>query len=179
MAIPYPAQGHVIPMLEICLCLAKHGFEITFVNTEYNHKRVIDAMAEANHTEEWDGNTKIHLVSLPDGMKPGEDRNDLGKLTEAMFQVMPIMLEELINKINGLGGNEITCVIADENTGWALQVAENMGIPRVAFWPASASVLALIFNIPKFIEQKLIDFDGKMSFNSTIFSLLFALEQLH
>ncbi|XP_038890155.1 UDP-glycosyltransferase 83A1-like [Benincasa hispida] len=156
LAIPYPAQGHVIPLLEVSLCLAKHGFEVTFVNTEYNHKRVVSALAETNHT----GDGHIHLVSLPDGMKPGEDRNDLGKLTETMLQVMPMKLEELINTINGLGGNEITSVIADENLGWALEVAEKMRIRRVAFWPAAAALLAMLFSIPKLIEEKLIDSEG-------------------
>ncbi|CAK9326410.1 unnamed protein product [Citrullus colocynthis] len=158
LTIPYPAQGHVIPLLEMSLCLAKHGFEITFVNTEYNHKRVVGALAETNHI----GDGHLHLVSLPDGMKPGEDRNDLGKLTETMLQVMPMKLEELINTINGLGGNDITGVIADENLGWALEVAEKMRIRRVAFWPAAAALLAMQFSIPKLIEEKLIDSDGTL-----------------
>ena len=159
LAIPYPAQGHVIPMLELSLCLAKQGFEITFLNTEYNHNRVMGALAGTERVS--DGN--IHLVSLPDGMKPGEDRNDLGKLTNTMMQVMPLKLEQLINTIEGLGGRGITCVIADENLGWALEVAEKMRIRRVAFWPAAAALLAMQFRIPKLIEQKLIDSDGKKS----------------
>uniref|UniRef100_A0A0A0KUF9 UDP-glucosyltransferase n=1 Tax=Cucumis sativus TaxID=3659 RepID=A0A0A0KUF9_CUCSA len=158
LAIPYPAQGHVIPLLELSLCLARHGFKITFVNTEYNHKRVVSALAETNHI----GDGRVHLVSLPDGLEPGEDRNNLGKLTETMLQVMPVQLTELINTINGLGGNEITGVIADENLGWALEVAAKMKIPRVAFWPAAAALLAMQFSIPNLIEQKLIDSDGTL-----------------
>jgi len=176
LAIPYPAQGHVIPMLELCLCLAKQGFEITFLNTEYNHNRVMGALAGAERV----GDGNIHLVSLPDGMKPGEDRNDLGKLTNTMLHVMPLKLEQLINTIEGLGGRGITCVIADENLGWALEVAEKMRVRRVAFWPAAAALLAMQFRIPKLIEEKLIDFDGKkswlfvingVSFNTYITSL--------
>ncbi|KAG6578551.1 UDP-glycosyltransferase 83A1, partial [Cucurbita argyrosperma subsp. sororia] len=158
LAIPYPAQGHVIPMLELCLCLVKQGFEITFLNTEYNHNRVMGALAGAERV----GDGNIHLVSLPDGMKPGEDRNDLGKLTNTMLHVMPLKLEQLINTIEGLGGRGITCVIADENLGWALEVAEKMRVRRVAFWPAAAALLAMQFRIPKLIEEKLIDFDGTL-----------------
>lgn len=46
VAIPYPAQGHVIPLLEFSQCLVNHGFKVTFVNTEHNDKRVMNALAD-------------------------------------------------------------------------------------------------------------------------------------
>ncbi|XP_038889199.1 UDP-glycosyltransferase 83A1-like [Benincasa hispida] len=79
LAIPYPAQGHVIPLLEFSPHLAKQGFEITFVNTEHNHKRVMGALAETDHI----GDANIHLVSLTDGMEPGANRNELGILLKS------------------------------------------------------------------------------------------------
>lgn len=66
-----PAQGHVLPLLELSQCLIKHSFKITFVNTEYNHKRVIDASGQKNSIGD-----QIKLVSIPDRMEPEEDRND-------------------------------------------------------------------------------------------------------
>ncbi|PPS03703.1 hypothetical protein GOBAR_AA16955 [Gossypium barbadense] len=41
VCIPYPAQGHVIPMLLVANLLHFKGFHITFVNTEYNHERLL------------------------------------------------------------------------------------------------------------------------------------------
>lgn len=38
------------------------------------------------------------LVSLPDDVESAENRNDLGKLSDAIFEVMPAKLEELIKK---------------------------------------------------------------------------------
>lgn len=61
-------------------------------------------MAENNHLE-----NQIHLVSIPDGMDLSEDRNELGKLSEAILRVMPGKLEELIEDINRLKGDNITC----------------------------------------------------------------------
>ncbi|KAA8547920.1 hypothetical protein F0562_004349 [Nyssa sinensis] len=109
LAIPYPAQGHVIPLMELAQCLVKHSFKVTFVNTEFNHKRVMNALSDKDSVGD-----QIHLVSIPDGLEPWEDRNDLGKLSEAIFQVMPGKLEELIEKINGSGSDNISCIIADE-----------------------------------------------------------------
>lgn len=157
LAIPYPAQGHVLPLMELVLCLTKHGFKVTFVNTEFIHKRVMNAFSEEDDVGEL-----INLVSIPDGMEPWEDRSDLGKLSEAIFQGMPGKLEELIKGIKkGTDNDEITCIIADENMGWALQVAENMGIKRAAFWPASAALLALLFSIPKLIQDGIVDNNGE------------------
>ncbi|VAI36899.1 unnamed protein product [Triticum turgidum subsp. durum] len=46
MVLPFPAQGHVIPLMELSRKLVEHGFEIDFVNTEFNHDRVLQALAE-------------------------------------------------------------------------------------------------------------------------------------
>lgn len=145
LAIPYPAQGHVIPLMEFSQFFVKHGFKVTFMNIEYNHERVVNALAEKNDT--------IHLVSIPDGMNPLDDRNDLGNLSKAIFRVMPDKLEELIKDISRVEGENITCVISDESMGWALEVAEKLKIWRAAFWPAASALLALGFSIPKLHQQ--------------------------
>uniref|UniRef100_A0A0D3HC78 Uncharacterized protein n=1 Tax=Oryza barthii TaxID=65489 RepID=A0A0D3HC78_9ORYZ len=41
LILPYPAQGHVIPLMELAYCLIDRGFAVTFVNTEHNHRRVV------------------------------------------------------------------------------------------------------------------------------------------
>ncbi|KAJ4707334.1 UDP-glycosyltransferase [Melia azedarach] len=155
LAIPYPAQGHVIPLLELSQCLVKHGFRVTFVNTDYNHKRVVNALGEKNCVGD-----QIKLVSIPDGMEPWESRNDLCKLTEANLRVMPGKLEELIENINKQEADKISCVIGDGSMGWVMEVAEKMKIQRAAFWPAAAGLLALSFGIPKFLKDGIIDSDG-------------------
>ncbi|XVF16737.1 hypothetical protein REPUB_Repub10bG0057900 [Reevesia pubescens] len=156
LVIPYPAQGHVTPLMELSHSLTKHGFRITIVNTDFNHKRVMDAYANKVDDGEW----PIHLVSIPDGMEVGEDRNHLGKLTDGISQVMPGELKELINKINRLADDKINCVIADVNMGWALEVAAELGIPGAGFWPASALLLGLLFSTKKLLDDQVIDENG-------------------
>lgn len=162
LAIPYPAQGHVIPLMELSKCLVNHDFKVTFVNTEYNHKRIMNAMGDTS-----DIGDQINQVSIPDGMEAWEERNDLGKLCEAILSVMPGKLEELIRKINQVEGDKIVCVIADENCGWALDVAEKMKIRRAAFWPAAVALLAVGFSIPKLIHDGIIQDNGEMLLSFT------------
>ncbi|CAK9162986.1 unnamed protein product [Ilex paraguariensis] len=163
IVIPYPAQGHVIPFMEVALTLANQGFKVTFVNTEFNHKRVIKALSEKD-----DVHNLVHLVSVPDGLEPFEDRNDLLKLTEKTTEVMPGKLQELIEKINESDDDEIACLIADGSMGWALEVADKMGIKRAIFWTAAAAQLALVLSIPKLIDDGIINNDGILMKNKMI-----------
>lgn len=156
LVIPFPAQGHVIPLMEFSHCLAATGFKITFVNTEFIHERVMGALSERDNNQ-----NQIRLVSLPDGIGQEEDRNQLEKLYDSILNTMPGYLEELIQKINESDHDMITCIIADECVGWAVQIAKKMGIPSAAFWIFSAGYRALILNIPRLIEEGIIDANGK------------------
>ncbi|XVE68285.1 hypothetical protein DITRI_Ditri09bG0055500 [Diplodiscus trichospermus] len=155
VVVPYPAQGHVIPLMELSQNLAKQGFKISFINTEFNHKRVLDAFGK-----KIDENGLIHLVSLPDGLDDGEDRNQLGKLTETLGQVMPRELKEFIEKVNRSEDDKITCVLADVFLTFALEVAAKLGIRRAVLSPPSVLQLKLLLHIPKLIDDGLIDENG-------------------
>nr|GMC99347.1 UDP-glycosyltransferase 83A1-like [Ipomoea batatas] len=157
IAIPYPAQGHVIPLMELCLCLVKHGCKVTFVNSEFNHKRIIESMSEAEHAD-----NAINMVSVPDGLAVEEDRNDLKKVKEAFFEVVPGKLEALIHNINESVENRVSCVIADEHLGWAIELAKKLGLQRVAFWPAAAASLSMMFNIPKLLDDGIVGNNGEI-----------------
>lgn len=154
LVVPYPVQGHVIPLMELSKCLAKHGLRITFVNTEYNHQLIKNA-SEGNNL--WD---EIHVVSVSDGIHFSEDKNKPGKSSEAILRVMPGKIEELIEEINASGSDKIGCILADQSFGWALEIAEKKGIRRAAFCPAAAAQLVLGFSIPKLIEDGIIDDHG-------------------
>jgi hypothetical protein len=77
--------------------------------------------------------SQISLVSIPDGLDPGDDRTDVLKVTESILENMPGHFKDLIEKINPSNDDEqISCIIADASFGWALEVAEKMGIKRAA-----------------------------------------------
>ncbi|KZV43372.1 hypothetical protein F511_21964 [Dorcoceras hygrometricum] len=156
LVLPYPAQGHVIPLMELSQCLAKEDMRVTFVNTEFCHRRILESMCkEGGHIHE-----SIDLVSIPDGLEPWEDRSDLGKLTEAFVKEMPRNLAALIGEINAKGRDEITCVVSDYWLGWCMEVAERFGVKRVAFVPASVAMAALSMNVQKLVDDGIVDCNG-------------------
>ncbi|KAE8697485.1 UDP-glycosyltransferase 83A1-like [Hibiscus syriacus] len=150
LAIPFPAQGHVIPLMNLSQNLAKQALKITF-NVA--------------------GNSFLQLVSIPDGLEDGEDRNQLGKLTERINQVMPGHLKELIHKINALNEDKITCVLADLSIGFVVDVAVELEIPTAGFWPASMFQLVMLLSIPKHIEDGWIDENGTPLIKDKVFQL--------
>ncbi|KAJ4812556.1 UDP-glycosyltransferase 83A1 [Rhynchospora pubera] len=153
--VPFPCQGHVIPLMELSHSLVEHGFKVTFVNTEFNHLRVLQALPNKG------SNLKgINLVSIPDGLRPGEDRNDLGLLAEGFTKVMPGHLEDLIRENNEKGEDKIKWLIADQNMGWSFPVAKKMGVRIACFWPASTACLTIMMLIPKLIEDGVLDEKG-------------------
>ncbi|XP_058068814.1 UDP-glycosyltransferase 83A1-like [Magnolia sinica] len=141
--------------MEISHCLMDRGFRITFVNTEFNHARVVAALPKMGVV---DG--QIRLVAIPDGMAPDDDRNEVGKLCECILHVMPGGLEELIRKMNESGHDKITCIIADGTMGWAMDVAAKMRIRGAVVWTVPVSLCALMFHVPKLIEDGILDADG-------------------
>ena len=146
LIIPYIAQGHVIPLLELAQCLIKHGVKVTFVNTYLNHNIITKTWLEKDSF-----GPLMNMVSIPDGMEASEDRNNFIIAVEAINRVMPGKLEELVEMINKTDGDKIRCVIAD------------VAMP---FWSAPAATLATLLSILKLIVDGIMDTEGKKNENS-------------
>lgn len=147
MVVPYPVQGHVIPLMELSLYIAKNGIKVTFVNTKENHERIKNSFPSGNDLLL----SEISLVWISDGFESAE----------SVLNVMPKKVEELIECIHRSGNEKITCVVADQSIGWALEMAEKKGIACAAFCPASAAQLVLGLSIQKLIDDGIIDKDGE------------------
>ncbi|KAK6121217.1 hypothetical protein DH2020_045043 [Rehmannia glutinosa] len=68
VCIPYPAQGHINPMLKLAKLLHHKGFHITFVNTEYNHRRLLKSRGPTA----LDGLPDFRFATIPDGLPPSD-----------------------------------------------------------------------------------------------------------
>ena len=172
LVIPYPVLGHVNPHMQFSQALAKLGCKITFVNTEFTHKRLKAASSGHEHSME----SHINLVSLPDGLDSEDDRNDQTKVAFSIKNTMPEKLHKLIEDINAVDGeNKISCIMVSVNTGWALEVGQKLGIKGALLFPASATFLGSCECIQRLIDEGIIDSENgkKNSFNCFRFNFFF------
>ncbi|XP_062212463.1 UDP-glycosyltransferase 83A1-like [Phragmites australis] len=156
LVLPFPAQGHVTPLMELSHRLVDHGFEVTFVNSEVYHAQVVSALP-AGGAAALGG---IHLASIPDGLADYEDRKNISKLIESFSRHMPGHLERLVAEIEAAGRPRVKWLVGDVNMGWSFEVAKKLGIRVASFCPASAACLAIQLKTPKLIEEGLLDGKG-------------------
>ena len=156
LAVPFPEPGHILPLMELCLSLVKHGVKITFVNTEFHHKRMTKPWTQEDEV----GEDRFHLVSVQDGLESEEGRKQPGQLCEAIYGTMARNLEKLVEEING-SGEIITCVVADAVMLSAVEIAAKKGIRTAIFNPTAATTMTLVYNIPKLINDGIINSDGE------------------
>uniref|UniRef100_A0A8R7QIW1 UDP-glycosyltransferase 83A1 n=1 Tax=Triticum urartu TaxID=4572 RepID=A0A8R7QIW1_TRIUA len=157
MVLPFPAQSHVIPLMELSRKLAEHGFEIDFVNTEFNHGRVLQALEE-------DGAIPggVHMLSIPDGLGPGYDHTDIGGLVKGLPAAMSGRLEEMIRS------RKTKWMIVDVSMSWALELATTAGVPVALFSTYSAAVFTLRLKLPKLIEDDVLNESGNVKRNERV-----------
>nr|CAB3493174.1 unnamed protein product [Digitaria exilis] len=159
MVLPFPAQGHVMPLMELSHLLVEHGFDVVFVNTDFNHARILEAMAGGEAAPPASG---IELVSFPDGMGPDGDRTDVGKLLEGLPAAMLGGLEETIRS------RKIRWVVADVSMSFVLELVPTVGVRVALFSTFSAAIFALRVHIPKMVKDGIIDESGNVRKNEKI-----------
>ncbi|XP_021669561.2 UDP-glycosyltransferase 83A1-like [Hevea brasiliensis] len=156
MVIPYPVQGHVMPLMKLAYKLADHGIKVTFVNSDSMHGKIMAAVPEKLKEK-----IPIILVSISDGSESNREPKNQLEILKSISSFMPVNLQKLIEDINGLNNDEqISCIIADVSAGWALEVAKKMGIKCAAVSPYGLGNLVSQLQAPKLIEAGVIDADG-------------------
>lgn len=64
LVIPFPLQGHTNPFLKLAKLLHRKGFHVTFVNTEFNHQRLI----KSRGPNALNGLPNFKFETIPDGL---------------------------------------------------------------------------------------------------------------
>ncbi|KAK4271288.1 hypothetical protein QN277_019999 [Acacia crassicarpa] len=138
--IPYPAQGHVNPMTKLAKLLYSKGFHITFVNSEFNHKRSL----RSRGPHALDGLPNFRYETIPDGLPPSDaDATQhipsLGQsIRNTCFDASLKLLRRLQSSASAGHAPPVTCVVCDGVMSYSLKAANALGIPTVSFWTASA-----------------------------------------
>ncbi|KAH0680171.1 hypothetical protein KY285_021199 [Solanum tuberosum] len=120
-----PAQGHINPMLKLAKLLHVRGFHITFVNTEFNHLRLLKSRCP----NALDDLSSFRSKFIPDGLPPPSN--------EDATQDIPSLCE----------------AFSDAGMSFTHQVSEELGIPNVGFWTCSGGALLAYIQYPKLVLE--------------------------
>ncbi|KAL2474331.1 UDP-glycosyltransferase 82A1 [Abeliophyllum distichum] len=147
--IPYPAQGHVTPMLQLASVLLKFGLKPVMIVPEFIHHRLSPQINERHG---------ILCISIPDGLH-AETPRDFFSIDKAMEDYFPSRLDDVVRELNGDDGG-ILCFIVDLLASWAIIVANKYGVQVAGFWPAMHTTYRLIAAIPAMVHSGIISENG-------------------
>jgi hypothetical protein len=140
VCIPFPLQGHINPMLKIAKLLHHKGFHVTFVNTEFNHKGILDARGP----NALDGLPDFCFETLPIEHPPSNSHIsatlNLLVLRQACGKSLLSPLRDLIARLNDTAANPpVTCMVSDAMLTYTQVLTEELEMPNVFVWHMAAT----------------------------------------
>ncbi|KAK4264928.1 hypothetical protein QN277_026043 [Acacia crassicarpa] len=162
VCVPYSAQGHVSPFMQLVKLLHWKGFTITMVDTESYHARLVRSLGP----DFAKGLPGFRIETIPDGL-PQSDRMDLNpdvsELSDALRKNCSAPFKELVKRMQssaaeGEGFGAVRCIISDGLMSFAIEVAEELGIPEAQFWTASACGFIAYLQFDALIHRGIIPF---------------------
>ncbi|KAE9596067.1 hypothetical protein Lal_00031062 [Lupinus albus] len=141
VAMPYPARGHINPMMNLCKLLVSNNSNIlvTFVVTQ-EWLGFIDSDPKPD-------NIRFGSIPnvIPSELTRGEDH--LGFM-EAIMTKMEEPFQQLLNRFQ----SPPSIIIYDTFLYWVVGVGNLRNIPVASFWPMSASFFSVLLH-HKLLEQ--------------------------
>ncbi|PQQ05158.1 7-deoxyloganetin glucosyltransferase-like isoform X4 [Prunus yedoensis var. nudiflora] len=142
VCIPLPVQSHMKAMLKFAKLLHHRGFHITFVNTEFNHKRFLKSLGPNS----LDGLPDFRFEAFPDSLPDSnEDTTQDGTLLcESIRNIFLAPLHALLAKLNNdaietSSNPPMTCIVSDGlMSTFTITAVEKIGAPIVLFYTIAA-----------------------------------------
>ncbi|KAL7192471.1 hypothetical protein ACSBR2_024330 [Camellia fascicularis] len=138
--IPFPLQGHITPLLKLAKLFHHRGFQITFVNAAFIHRRLLKSSAAFISSV-----AGFRFKTMPDSLPFGDDEELSPQLLFSICQASRynflLPFRDLISKLNdddGSAAAPVTCIVSDALMAFPITVAQEIGVPGFLFWPNSA-----------------------------------------
>ncbi|KAA3457381.1 7-deoxyloganetin glucosyltransferase-like [Gossypium australe] len=157
VCLPFPAQGHINPMMQLAKLLHSRGFYITFVNSEFNHRRLIRSRGE----EAVKGLPDFRFEAIPDGLPPSD--SDATQCITALCDstrkncLAPFL--ELLSKLNSSPQlPSVTCIVCDGNMNCGNKAAQLIGVPYVQLWTSSTASFLGFLHYKELAQRGIVPF---------------------
>ena len=158
VCIPCPTQGHITPMLKLAKLLHHRGFQITFVNTEFNHRRLLKSQGASTLRSV----SSFRFETIPDGLPPSEANvtQDIPSLCDSIRKNFLVPFRDLLTKLT----STVTCVVSDATMSlFTVKVAEELCIPVVLLWTASTGAFMGFVHYRQLIQKGIAPLRGKIT----------------
>ncbi|KAF5449468.1 hypothetical protein F2P56_029909 [Juglans regia] len=141
LVFPYPAQGHMLPLLDLTHQLSLRGLSITILVTPKNLPTLAPLLS---------AHPSIHTLILPfpphPKLPPGvENVRDIGIAGNLpIIGALGMLYDPLLRWFQSHPSPPVA-ILSDFFLGWTLRLAQQLRIPRIAFF-SSGSFLASVID---------------------------------
>ncbi|WVZ65969.1 hypothetical protein U9M48_015249 [Paspalum notatum var. saurae] len=157
LVFPVPAQGHLNSFLHFSTGLLRAGLHVTFLHTHHNLRRLgAEAAAAAA------ASPRLRFMSVPDGLPDDHPRavDGLPELMESLrttaadaYRGLLLAASRSQHRDADDGFPPVTCVVADGIMPFAADIAEELGVPAIAYRTVSACAVLAYLSVPRLLER--------------------------
>ncbi|CAM8970339.1 hypothetical protein QQ045_005460 [Rhodiola kirilowii] len=153
LLFPYPAQGHMLPMIDLADQLARRGLDLTILVTPKNAE-ILNPLLSVH--------PGIRTLVLPFPGHPKisqgvENLKDIGN--HGNVPMMNAMGKFRVGIVEWFKGQEDSirpvAIVSDFFLGWTERVAKEVGVPRIAFYSLSVLLMEVSYYSWKEIDHVL------------------------
>ncbi|KAK4430122.1 Flavonol 3-O-glucosyltransferase UGT89B1 [Sesamum alatum] len=139
LVFPYPAQGHILPLLHLTHQLSIRGLSITILITPKNLP-ILNPILEANPCIQTLVLPFPSHPSIPPGVENLKDLGNHGNIP--MINALSKLQGDIIQWFKS-HTNPPAAILSDFFLGWTHHLADHLGIPRIAFYCSGAFYTAI------------------------------------
>ncbi|KAH0668489.1 hypothetical protein KY289_022982 [Solanum tuberosum] len=148
LIFPFPAQGHILPLLDFTHQLLLHGFKITILVTPKNVP-ILDPLISTHPSVKTLVFPFPGHPSLPAGI---ENVKDVGNAGGPAIVVGLSKLRSPILEWFNAQSNPPVVIVHDFILGWTQDLAQEVGVPGFVFDTSGALLISIIIDIMKNFE---------------------------
>ncbi|CAN6205401.1 unnamed protein product [Urochloa humidicola] len=153
LVFPVPAQGHLNSFLHFSTGLLRAGLYVTFLHTHHNLRRLGAAARDAAAAS-----PRLRFLSVPDGLPDDDPRavDGIPRLMQALSTTGAAAYRDLLTSLRRRGADgfpPVTCVVADGIMPFAWDIAEELGVPAIAYRTVSACSVLAYLSVPRLVER--------------------------
>jgi UDP:flavonoid glycosyltransferase YjiC (YdhE family) len=155
LVVPYPAQGHTIPLLDLAALLAARGLRLTVVATPATAPLLSPLLAAYPEGV-------VRALTLPFPSHPAFPAG-----VESAKGCPPVLFGALIVAFSGLHGpllswaralsntpDRVVAVLSDFFCGWTQPLAADLGVPRIAFSSSAVYGTAVLHSLLRRLPKR-------------------------